>query len=110
MAHGPNRLAPPRRRSALMRLLIQFHNVLLYVMMGSALVTAVLGHWVDTGVLLAAVVVNAVIGFIQEGKRAMPRPCWTRSARCSRRTPPWRGMASAARSMRPSWCRATWCC
>ena len=67
-AHGPNRLAPPRRRSAPMRLLMQFHNVLLYVMMGSALVTAALGHWVDTGVLLAAVVVNAVIGFIQEGK------------------------------------------
>ncbi len=66
--HGPNRLAPPRRRGPLQRLLLQFHNVLLYVMMAAALVTALLGHWVDTGVLLAAVVINALIGFIQEGK------------------------------------------
>lgn len=65
---GPNRLAPPVRRSALKRFALQFHNILLYVMMASALVTALLGHWVDTGVLLAAVLVNAVIGFVQEGK------------------------------------------
>jgi magnesium-transporting ATPase (P-type) len=66
--HGPNRLAPPQRRGPLLRFLLQFHNILLYVMLGAALITAALGHWVDTGVLLAAVLVNAVIGFIQEGK------------------------------------------
>lgn len=66
--HGPNRLAPPRRRGPLMRFLLQFHNVLLYVMLAAACITALLGHWVDTGVLLMAVVINAVIGFIQEGK------------------------------------------
>ncbi|THF55589.1 cation-transporting P-type ATPase [Pseudothauera rhizosphaerae] len=66
--YGPNRLAPPKRRGPLLRLLMQFHNVLLYVMIAAAVITAFLGHWVDTGVLLAAVVVNAIIGFIQEGK------------------------------------------
>ncbi|MCK0512410.1 cation-transporting P-type ATPase [Aromatoleum buckelii] len=66
--YGPNRLAPPKRRGPLLRLLMQFHNILLYVMMGAAVITALLGHWVDTGVLLAAVVINAIIGFIQEGK------------------------------------------
>ena len=66
--HGPNRLAPPRRRGPLLRLLLQFHNVLLYVMLGAAAITALLGHWVDTGVLVAAVIVNAIIGFIQEGR------------------------------------------
>ena len=66
--HGPNRLAPPKRRGPLLRLLLQFHNILLYVMLGAAVVTAALGHWVDTGVLLAAVVINAIIGFIQEGR------------------------------------------
>jgi magnesium-transporting ATPase (P-type) len=66
--HGHNRLAPPGRRGPLLRFVLQFHNILLYVMMGAAAITAVLGHWVDTGVLLAAVVVNALIGFIQEGK------------------------------------------
>lgn len=66
--YGPNRLAPPARRGPVRRLLMQFHNVLLYVMLAAAVVTAMLGHWIDTGVLLMAVVVNAVIGFIQEGK------------------------------------------
>ncbi|MFA5678702.1 MAG: cation-transporting P-type ATPase [Pseudomonas sp.] len=66
--HGANRLAPPKRRGPLLRLLMQFHNILLYVIIASAVITAFLGHWVDTGVLLMAVVVNAVIGFIQEGK------------------------------------------
>ncbi|KRV68091.1 cation-transporting P-type ATPase [Pseudomonas citronellolis] len=66
--YGENRLAPPRRRGPLLRLLLQFHNILLYVMLAAALVTALLGHWVDTAVLLGAVLINAVIGFIQEGK------------------------------------------
>ena len=66
--YGPNRLAQARKRSALRRFLAQFHNILLYVMLGSAAVTAALGHWIDTGVLVAAVLVNAIIGFIQEGK------------------------------------------
>ncbi len=65
---GPNRLAPPRRRSPLMRFLLQFNNILLYVMTAGAVITAFLGHWVDTGVLFAAVVINAIIGFIQEGR------------------------------------------
>jgi magnesium-transporting ATPase (P-type) len=65
---GPNRLAPPAVRPAWKRLLLQFHNVLIYVMLVAAVVTALLGHWIDTGVLLAAVLVNALIGFIQEGK------------------------------------------
>jgi len=66
--YGPNRLVPPKRRGPLLRLLMQFHNILLYVMLGAAVITAFLDHWVDTGVLLAAVVINALIGYIQEGK------------------------------------------
>lgn len=67
-AHGPNRLPASPRRPAWRRLLAQFHNVLIYVMLGSAAVTAALGHWIDTGVLLGAVIINALIGFVQEGK------------------------------------------
>jgi magnesium-transporting ATPase (P-type) len=66
--YGPNRLAPPKRRGPLLRLLMQFHNILLYVMMGAAVITALLECWIDTGVLMMAVVINAVISFIQEGK------------------------------------------
>lgn len=66
--YGPNQLAPAKRRGPLRRLIGQFNNILLYVMMGAAVVTAGLEHWLDTGVLLAAIVINAIIGFIQEGK------------------------------------------
>ena len=66
--HGANRLPPPQRRGPLLRLLYQFHNVLLYLMLGAALITALLGHWIDTSVILAAVLINVIIGFIQEGK------------------------------------------
>jgi magnesium-transporting ATPase (P-type) len=67
-AHGPNSLPEPPRRGALRRFLAQFANVLIYVLIAAAAVTAVLGHWVDTGVILAVVVVNALVGFVQEGR------------------------------------------
>jgi len=66
--HGPNRLPEPPKRSPVLRFLAHFHNVLIYVLLGAALVTAALGHWVDTGVILAVVIVNAIIGFVQEGR------------------------------------------
>jgi magnesium-transporting ATPase (P-type) len=65
---GPNRIPPPRRRSPLMRLLAQFHNVLIYVLLAAALVTALLEHMVDAAVIVGVVVINGLIGFIQEGK------------------------------------------
>ena len=67
-AHGPNRLPDVQARGPLLRFLSQFHNVLIYVLLGAAVVTGALQHWVDTGVILAVVLANAVIGFIQEGK------------------------------------------
>ncbi|MFF2082725.1 cation-transporting P-type ATPase [Nocardia sp. NPDC058176] len=66
--HGPNSLPAGRTDRWWWRLLRQFHNVLLYVMMGAALITAFLAHWVDTAVLLGAVVINAILGFVQEGR------------------------------------------
>lgn len=66
--HGPNRLPPASSRGPLLRFLIQFHNVLIYVLLAAAAVTAALQHWIDTGVILAVVLANAMIGFIQEGK------------------------------------------
>ena len=66
--HGANRLPEPPRRSAFLRFLSHFHNLLIYVLLASAAVTAALGHGIDTGVILAVVLVNAVIGFIQEGR------------------------------------------
>ncbi|MFM1816730.1 MAG: hypothetical protein RLZ98_3425 [Pseudomonadota bacterium] len=67
-AYGANRLPEAPPRNPFMRFLAQFHNVLIYVLLASAAVTAALAHVVDTIVILAVVVVNALIGFIQEGR------------------------------------------
>ncbi len=66
--YGANRLPETRARGVVLRFLLQFHNVLIYVLIGAAVVTGALQHWVDTGVILAVVLANAVIGFLQEGK------------------------------------------
>jgi magnesium-transporting ATPase (P-type) len=66
--YGANRLPEAARRSAVMRFLLQFHNILIYVLIGCAVVTAALDHWIDTGVIIAVVIANAIIGYIQEGK------------------------------------------
>lgn len=67
-ANGANRLPEPARRSAFMRFLLQFHNILIYALLGSAVITGLLEHYLDMAVILAVIIVNAVIGFIQEGR------------------------------------------
>jgi magnesium-transporting ATPase (P-type) len=67
-AEGPNRLPEPPRSGPVARFLRQFNNLLIYVLLVAAAVTAALGHPVDTGVILAVVFVNAIIGFVQEGR------------------------------------------
>jgi magnesium-transporting ATPase (P-type) len=66
--YGPNRLPAARRDSLAKRFARQFHNVLIYVLLASALITALLAHWVDCGVIVGVVLINAIIGVIQEGK------------------------------------------
>lgn len=66
--HGRNHLPTAPRRPAWQRLLAQIHNVLIYVLLLAIGITAVMGHWVDSGVILAVVVINVLIGFWQEGK------------------------------------------
>ena len=66
--HGPNRLPESERRSPFVRLAAQFHNVLIYVLLFAAALAAALGHGVDAAVIVAVVLANAGIGFVQEGR------------------------------------------
>src|SRR5690554_1743843 len=66
--YGPNQLAQARQRSALRRFFAQFNNMLLYVLLAASAVMALLGHYTDASVIFAVTVLNAFIGFIQEGK------------------------------------------
>jgi len=65
---GPNSLPQPPRQSALRRFLLQFHNLLIYVLLAAAATALLLGHGIDAAVILAVVLANAAIGFVQEGK------------------------------------------
>lgn len=66
--YGPNNLPEIPRQGPLLRFLAQFDNVLIYVLLGAAAITGTLRHWIDTSVILAVVLTNAVIGFVQEGR------------------------------------------
>lgn len=66
--YGPNKLPDKEKQSELIRFIKQFDNVLIYVLLAAAVVTSLLGQWVDTWIILAVVFINAFIGFIQEGK------------------------------------------
>lgn len=65
---GPNVLPKFRRHGPLIRFLFQFHHPLIYVLLAATVVTAFLGEWVDASVIFGVVLVNAVIGFIQESR------------------------------------------
>mgnify|MGYP001289209032 CR=1 FL=1 len=55
---GPNRLPDPRKANPVVRFLRHFNDVLIYVLLGAAAVTALLGYWIDTAVILGVVVIN----------------------------------------------------
>ncbi len=66
--HGRNLLPQGPRRSNLVRFLLQFHNLLIYVLLAAGALAAAIGHPTDALVVLAVVVLNAIIGFVQEGR------------------------------------------
>ncbi len=68
--HGPNRLSERPGRRAWRRFLDQLMQPLVLVLIGAGTITASLGEWVDAGVILGVVLVNAIIGYWQEAKAA----------------------------------------
>ena len=65
---GPNELPPVAGPSALRRFLAQFNHPLIYVLLGAVVVTALLGETVDSAVIMGVVLINAVVGYIQESR------------------------------------------
>ncbi len=66
--HGPNRLEVGGGRPWWLRLALQFHNTLIYVLIAAGALSFLMGHGVDAAVIFGVVLVNALIGFVQEGK------------------------------------------
>ncbi|WP_210545972.1 cation-transporting P-type ATPase [Rhodoferax sp. PAMC 29310] len=65
---GKNSLPESTRRGPWLRFLLQFHNPLIYVLLAAGLVTLALNDFIDAGVIGGVVLINAIIGFVQEGK------------------------------------------
>jgi magnesium-transporting ATPase (P-type) len=66
--HGPNALPTSAATHPLLRFLAQFNSALIYFLLAAAFAAALLGHLVDALVIGVVVLVNAIVGFAQEGK------------------------------------------
>lgn len=66
--YGPNKLQEEKKPNPIIRFLMQFNNLLIYVLLIAAIVTAMLDHMMDTFVILGVVIINAIIGFMQENR------------------------------------------
>src|SRR5215510_13274120 len=64
--YGPNELRKPKTVSALALLAGQFRSLVIWVLIGAALVSIALGEGLDGSAILAIVFLNAAIGFFQE--------------------------------------------
>jgi cation-transporting P-type ATPase F len=64
--YGTNTLPPAKDHGPFIAFVKQFNSPLIYVLLGASIITAAIGEWVDFGVILAVVIVNAIVGFIQE--------------------------------------------
>ena len=65
---GPNELPEPPPPSRLVRLLQQFSSPIIWVLIGAAVVSGLLQDWVDAAAIMAIVMLNGIIGFVQEYK------------------------------------------
>ncbi|MEG9326313.1 cation-transporting P-type ATPase [Salinimicrobium catena] len=66
--YGENRISTKKRQSSLVRFLLQFHQPLIYILLAATGVTLLLGEYLDAAVIFAVVLINSIIGYIQETK------------------------------------------
>ena len=66
--YGPNKIAEEEKINKLKILLHQFTSPLIYILLIAGVVTILLKEYIDSGVIFAVVILNAIIGFVQEYK------------------------------------------
>jgi len=65
---GANAITGKKGNGPFLRFLLQFHQPLIYILIAAGAVTAFLQELIDAGVIVGVVLINAIIGFIQESK------------------------------------------
>ena len=105
-ADGPNEVASRRPRSLLRSVLAQLTDILILVLIGAAVLTALTGDFVDCAVIVLVIMVNTTLGVVQErgrsGRSVRSRPSW-------RRTRGWSAAAGTSGCPRGTWSAATSC-
>jgi len=73
LQYGPNQLKGRKKTPPLLVFLRQFLSPLIYVLLVAAIISVIVEHLIDAGVILGVLLLNAVVGFIQEtrAERAM---------------------------------------
>src|SRR5215469_8599659 len=66
--YGPNRLPKGKEKGPLARFLAQFNNVLIYVLLAAGFIKLMLSLWLDASIIFAVVILNSLLGFLQEGR------------------------------------------
>src|SRR5262245_44307500 len=66
--YGPNRLPEGKKRGPFMRFVSQFNNILVFVLLAAGFIKLMLNLWIDAAIIFGVVILNALLGFIQEGK------------------------------------------
>lgn len=66
--YGENRITPRKRQSSLVRFLLQFHQPLIYILLAATVVTLFLREYTDATVIFAVILINSIIGYVQETK------------------------------------------
>src|SRR5215475_818198 len=66
--YGLNRLPESKKRGPFVRFLSQFNNILIYILLAAGVTKLAMGLWVDAAIIFCAVLLNTLLGFIQEGK------------------------------------------
>lgn len=66
--NGTNELITEGKRSVLSIFLSQFNDLMIWVLIGAAIISGIVGEWVDASIILVVVLLNAVLGTIQESK------------------------------------------
>ena len=80
--YGHNRLPEGRKQGPFKRFLLQFNNILVYVLLGAGFVKLMVGLLLDASIILAVVVLNALLGFFQEGKAEDRKSTRLNSSHC----------------------------
>ncbi len=66
--YGKNMLQDTKTKSLLAKFMEQFKNVMIFILLAAAILSGILGEWTDTVIILLVVILNAVLGVIQENK------------------------------------------